>query len=54
MVRREFRHLSEDDRKDNGGDKRLENMPEWTKNRLLILRYEIAPHEKHGEISIPP
>jgi hypothetical protein len=29
-------------------------MPEWTKNRLLILRNKIAPHEKHGEISIPP
>ena len=53
-VRGKFRHLSEDDRKDNGGDKRLENMPEWTKNRLLILSHEIAPHEHRCEVAIPP
>ena len=29
-------------------------MPEWTENRLLILRHKIAPNEKHGEIPIPP
>ena len=32
----------------------MNDMPEWTENRLLILRHKIAPHEKHGEIPIAP
>ena len=32
----------------------MNDMPEWTENRLLILRHKIAPNEKHGEIPIPP
>ena len=32
----------------------MENMPEWTKNRLLILSHEIAPHEHRCKVAIAP
>ena len=53
-VRGKLSHLPKDDSEDEGGEKRLEDVPEWAQNRLFVLSHEIPPHEHRREVTIAP
>src|SRR5947208_2487808 len=54
VVRGKLGHFAKDDSEDERGEKRLEDMPEWTQNRLFVCSDEITPHEHRCEIAVAP
>ena len=53
-VGRYLGYLAEDDRKRDGCEERLDNMPSRPQNGLLVSGNKVPPHEQRNKIAIPP
>ena len=53
-VGRQAGDPAKNDRKNDGGEKRTDDMPRRPQDRLLVYGDEIAPHKQADEISISP